>query len=710
MKTQGGTPAPLNWRTAAGLGAVAASAHATSEQALLRFVGIDVNWADYLVQAALLLCVGLIGGAFVGFFAARRQGAFSISISDMERLIYAAYLGTFGWIIWGRIGGLPLVVALALGLAATLCLAFAAGRQSSGFSAVIARLAALSLTLCSIQLAVVSAADLSPTRIALFRVSLAVLSILAIAAATSPGGLRRWRWAPAVGLWLLLGIGFPTLTGDGFWLVHRSTVPPLLQGDAAGQPNFLLIVLDAVRADHLDLFGYKRETMPLLTAFARTEAQLAVRSKAVAPSSLPSHGSMLTGLYPHAHGGHLPFMKDEHPPSYAYPVRDDVPNLPSFLSDRGYQTAEIVGNYGVLSSYGLTRGFEYVDARPGPRFQFRAYSWLYGFAIAQRPAGNLVEEIVPPFLLRKTRGLNPSQPPYRRAAEIRMSVRKWLDSRNAAAPFFLMVNLFDAHDPYLPLPEFDQRFGTAPNVSWVGFPDLRPQDAIEGRLLPDEEVAFFMGQYDAELLGMDVALNELIQDLKSRDLFSNTFIVITSDHGEAFQEHGTMQHSYSLEEEKISVPLIIKSSENVTPPNSVPTMQSVDLFPTFAEVLGLAPPDGLQGTPWGHGRGYSFAEVFCVYCKSIYSNAYDKLKKEEAAIYLGQDKLLLTTTGEDQYFDLATDPGERMASRLPETKTELRDLAAKLIERREKDMYLPSEVGVEDSDLLKKLRSLGYVQ
>ena len=72
--------------------------------------------------------------------------------------------------------------------------------------------------------------------------------------------------------------------------------------------------------------------------------------------------------------------------------------------------------------------------------------------------------------------------------------------------------------------------------------------------------------------------------------------------------------------------------------------------------------------------------------------------------------LLLTTTGEDQYFDLATDPGERMASRLPETKTELRDLAAKLIERREKDMYLPSEVGVEDSDLLKKLRSLGYVQ
>lgn len=710
MKTNLDTPLPWNGRIAIGLGGIAASAHATSEQALLRFLGIDVNWADYFVQLVLLLCVGLAGGAFIGLFAGRRSDAFSISLSGMERLIYAAYFGTFGWIIWARTGGLQLAVALTLGLAASLCLTFAVSRPSSGYSGVIARFAAISFALCSIQLAAVSAADLSPNRILLFWGALAILSVLAIAAATLPFGLLRRRWIPAIGLWLLVGIAFPALVGKAFWLVHRSAAPPLLQADNAGKPNFLLIVLDAVRADHLDLFGYERETMPLLTAFARSEAQLAVRSKAVSPSSLPSHGSMLTGLYPHAHGGHLPFIRDQHPPSYAYPVRDDISNLPSFLSDQGYQTAEIVANYGVLSSYGLTRGFEYVDARPGPRFLFRAYSWLHGFAIFQRPAGNLVEEIAPRFLLRRARCLNPSEPPYRRGAEIQTAVRQWLDSRDAAAPFFLMVNLFDAHDPYLPLPEFDQKFETTPNIDWVGFPNRDPQDALEGRLLPAEEVAFLMGQYDAELLGIDVALNELIQDLKGRGLFSNTFIVITADHGEAFQEHGTMQHSYSLEEEKLSVPLIIKGSENVTPPNSAPTMQFVDLFPTFAEALGSKPPDGLQGTPWGRGREYSFAEVFCVYCKSIYSDAYDKLEKEEAVIYLGQDKLLLTTAGEDQYFDLALDPGERMGRRLPETKTQLRDLAAKLIEQREKDTYLPSEVGVEDSDLLKKLRSLGYVQ
>jgi hypothetical protein len=138
-------------------------------------------------------------------------------------------------------------------------------------------------------------------------------------------------------------------------------------------------------------------------------------------------------------------------------------------------------------------------------------------------------------------------------------------------------------------------------------------------------------------------------------------------------------------------------------------MQFVDFFSTFAEALGQKPPDGLQGTPWGHGREYSFAEVFCVYCKSVYSEAYDHLKKEDVAIYLGQDKLVLSTTGE-QYFDLALDPGERSGSSLPETKAKLRALAANLMEEREKAMHLPNDVGVEDSDLLKKLRSLGYVQ
>ncbi len=675
----------------------------------MRFLGVDVSGADYFVQLVLLLCVGLAGGAFIGFFAGRRSGAFSISITGMERLIYAAYFGTFAWIVWTRGGGMHIAFALALGLAAALYLAFAPSRRSSSSSAVIARLAALSFALCSIQLAVASAADLSANRIMPFWGSLAILSILAIAAATLPFAVTRLRWAPVVGLWLLVGVAFPALVGQAFWLVRSSRAPPLLQGDNAGKPNFLLIVLDAVRADHLDLFGYERETMPHLTAFARTEAQLAFRSTAVAPSSLPSHGSMLTGLYPHAHGGHLPLMKDKHPPSYAYPVRDDVPNLPSFLSDLGYQTAEIVGNYGVLSSYGLTRGFEYVDARPGPRFLFQTYSWLYGFVIAQRRAGNLVEKITPGFVLRRTRCLNPHEPPYRRAGAIQTSVSQWLDSRDAVTPFFLMINLFDAHDPYLPPPEFDQKFETAPNVDWVGFPNRSPQDAIDGRLVPANEVTFLMGQYDAELLGIDIALNELIQDLKNRGLFSNTFIVITGDHGEAFQEHGTMQHSYSLEQEKISVPLIVKASENVTPPNSAPTMQFVDFFPTFAEALGQNPPDGLQGTPWGRGREYSFAEVFCGYCRTIYSAAYDKLKKEEAAIYLGQDKLVLSTTG-DQYFDLALDPGERRGGSLPETKTQLRDLASRLMKQREKDMHLPSDVGVEDSDLLQKLRSLGYVQ
>ena len=99
------------------------------------------------------------------------------------------------------------------------------------------------------------------------------------------------------------------------------------QTSTEGRPNVLIIVLDTVRADHLDLFGYERKTMPRLTKFANRERTVSAQIPASSPSTLATHGSLFTGMYPVKHGAHKPFLSDDNPPVYAYHLRDSIKTL-----------------------------------------------------------------------------------------------------------------------------------------------------------------------------------------------------------------------------------------------------------------------------------------------------------------------------------------------------------------------------------------------
>src|SRR5690606_7010804 len=177
-----------------------------------------------------------------------------------------------------------------------------------------------------------------------------------------------------------------------------------------------------------------------------------------------------------------------------------------------------------------------------------------------------------------------------------------------------------------------------------------------------EEIRFLEAQYDAEALGIDRALAALFDGMKRRGQYDDTLIVVTSDHGEAFLEHGFLRHEGSLHEEQIAVPLLIKLPEGVEAPSLTdPTLlQPVDYFPTIAALVGGAAPDGVEGAVWGGSRGYARAEAFCFVCNPRSGLSHvERLNEDLAAVRFGSLKTSWSTRREAaEAFDLSLDPGE----------------------------------------------------
>ncbi len=475
------------------------------------------------------------------------------------------------------------------------------------------------------------------------------------------------------------------------------------------RPNFLLIVLDTVRADHLDLFGYQRPTMPNLRRFAK-ECQVANRMFTTGSWTLASHGSMFTGLYPSAHGAHHLFVHDDEPSTVAYSMREDVPTLAEFLAGLGYQTAGIVANYATLSGFGMGRGFEHYDTTPGPLFFATRILWLYRARLGEWSPGKALQAWLPAPVQDRSRLFSVREPLYRRAREINAVARQWIEGHRSR-PFFLFLNYLDAHSPYLPGPEDDERFAKRPHATeWFGFPLERFEESERGAAsFTAEEIEFMKGQYDAELVGLDRELGHLFDFLRESGLLENTVIFITTDHGEAFFEHGFPDHGNSLFQSEIGGFLLIRTPPALRPPRVSPLMQFVDFLPTIATILKEPLPSEVQGSAWGSGRNYALAEMFCKGCgrESLESLRWpDALKDELVAVMQGNQKLIRSLHGPDEVYDLWNDPSESKPLFAADPQFLRR---AEGIIAAQKGRLMEGLSKRDDKTLLEKLRSLGYV-
>jgi arylsulfatase A-like enzyme len=363
------------------------------------------------------------------------------------------------------------------------------------------------------------------------------------------------------------------------WLKERRQAGrPLPPVDS---PNVLLIVMDTVRADRLSLYGYHRPTTPQLKQLA-TRGIRFDKVRATAPWTLPSHASMFTGLLPHEVGV-----------EWMTPLRGEFPTLAEFLGFHGYATAGFAANT-LFCSYdtGIDRGFtHYEDYEFGPLAAARtafvvdyAFKALFGLVVnygRSFDAGLLrpLQEIVLSWVLARDRIS---------ARAINLRFVDWLvRRREPRRPFFAFLNYFDAHTPYVPPTIAGHRFGVRPQTlaectvldGWVDVKKLG---------LPPYFQILASDAYDNCLAYLDEQLGELFEELEHRGELDRTLVVVTSDHGEGFGEHGLFDHGESLYGTEISVPLLIVPPRRSRSQGVVSETVSLRNLPaTIIELVGL---------------------------------------------------------------------------------------------------------------------------
>ena len=301
----------------------------------------------------------------------------------------------------------------------------------------------------------------------------------------------------------------------------------------AGARNVVLIVWDTVRAYSLSLYGYPRDTTPNLTRWARQGVRYD-RVLAPAPWTYPSHSSFFTGQWP--------FKLDT---QWNYVLDAPVPTLAEFLTSRGYQTAGFAANTRHCSyETGLNRGFaHYEDYALTPRALLSRTvpgTWILKNIISR---GDYYDQ---KWIDLQSGG----------ASSLNQSFLKWLSQRRLDRPFFAFLNYYDAHDPYVAPTGFEGRFGIRPKTP-RDYERLFAFDQPHAGPVQIRDILMARDCYDDSIAFLDEQLSRLLGELRRRGLLENTEVIITSDHGEAFGDHGILGHSSSVNLDEIGVPLVI---------------------------------------------------------------------------------------------------------------------------------------------------------
>lgn len=303
-------------------------------------------------------------------------------------------------------------------------------------------------------------------------------------------------------------------------------------------PNIIFISIDTLRADHVSCYGYEKKTTPMIDMLAQKGVRF-TKAFAPAPWTLPSHASMFTGLYPSKHKA-----IDER-----VAVEKDIAMLTEKLQAAGYETGGFVTHYYLSKDYGFDRGFD--------KFVMK------------------IDE---------------------KAETITKLAATWIRD-NRKKPFFAFIHYFDPHTPYYPPAEFRTKYFPKDLIEIKG--DTRDVLSIIHSKYPEKRektLRALLALYDGEIDYVDSSISELYKKLQLFKLDRNTLIVITSDHGEEFYEHGLMEHGFTLYQEQLHVPLIFYCPEKIAmgKTSDVP-VSLVDLFPTLLEYAGIPLPEKLDG-------------------------------------------------------------------------------------------------------------------
>jgi arylsulfatase A-like enzyme len=470
------------------------------------------------------------------------------------------------------------------------------------------------------------------------------------------------------------------------------------------RPNILLVVLDSVRPDHLSCYGYPRKTTPNIDSLA-DDALLFQNAFSAAPWTLPSHASIFTGMYPSQHGV---LGRSMH-------LDKRIRTLAETLTLQGYETMGICTTPWVSEQTGLTRGFEKFISRLG---------YFHGFS--SRMSLNWLS-----FCL--TEDFKAITYNWAKQAKVFQKMREWiLRSERLSRPFFIFVNHFDAHTPYDPPQPFrrqfeeihskDVRLRQIINVFNVrhGYPYAAKEMEVTKR-----EWSVLRSWYDGEIAYMDFFLGKLFEFMKTRGIYDDTCITVTSDHGENFGEHHLANHIFCLYDTLIHVPLVIRHSEFASGGKRISDMVShIDIFPTLLKVLGVELKDNPKPTGINliASRNRTCHEHICAeygppvadiqglkrLTPGIDKSLCAKFDRSLKCIRSSSFKYILASDGEEELFDLVKDPDEstNLVAGLPEQARLMRSLLSTAVGSQTSEAEQTTTKF--DEDTKKRLQDLGY--
>lgn len=479
------------------------------------------------------------------------------------------------------------------------------------------------------------------------------------------------------------------------------------------RPNVLILLWDTVRADRMSLYGHDRPTTPRLDAFA---ADARVYERATSPGmwTVPSHGSLFTGLDVASHGANAKWIW----------LDGRFLTLAEHLGASGYETWAWSANPYLSESSNLLQGFETVHL-----------AWDGGWAEAagKHTMGKRIDrdasvELGPAWPEDKGKGWPAHLVAYKDAAPVAAdALFDWLDHRDEG-PWLAYVNLLEAHHPRLPSQASRDRV-LDPALVEAGLTTdaslFRIMAAMEGHgSFTDEELAAIRGVYDATLADLDTATGDLLDGLAKRGVLDDTVVVVLSDHGEHLGEHGMYDHRWSVYEELLHVPLVVRhpSVEAGRVQAPVSTQQ---LFPTICAVTGVdcpdLPVDSLLGSPPErvHAELVQPTPRLPPIRKSGLPLDPNRWRRRYQVTVEGDWKLIRASDRDHALYDLGTDPHEadnrwaaeteRGAALLEQTRAwKEGQRAYDPADRAPEDHPKPALAAGEGTD--EQLRLLGYTE
>lgn len=441
------------------------------------------------------------------------------------------------------------------------------------------------------------------------------------------------------------------------FMVRPAKVPPreagILEVSRPGA-NLVLILIDTLRTDHLPCYGYSRATAPALCAFGE-ENIFFENMFSNAPSTKPAIATLFTSLYP-----------SQHKSIYNEQILgDDLLTLAEILAMAGYTNVAINDNNSIKHKFNYHQGFDV---------------WEDTANTDAAAVNEKVFEILGP-----------------------------LEER----PFFAYIHYMEPHSPYYAPPPFDRHFNPDYEGTETGLINDKGEKTDEAtvRFQEDpERLEALIDFYDNEIAFLDHKIMQLFAFLKERGMWEETVVLVVTDHGEGFLEHGYLKHSRGLYSDLIRVPFMLRIPGFMGPLRVKAHVQTLDILPTVLDVLGLERQEMFMGQ--------SVFDLVDQPNRPILSEHLRTGRGAQRSLILDQHKLLkdIGDSHEAFLYDMRADPQETtdLLAEGSEARPLARSLDATLDTMVRSAIALASGISAQETDLdpqtRKELRALGYIE